>query len=311
MSGESRLKHTRRRHKSRSRRHRRGSGAAETIVRSLAFLLLLVVCVAALRLVSEGFYYYTDNWRRPLREGGNQSPSLLAGPRAGAIQARNRRLVYPYSVIPGGVSSADELREITAHDATVAEHYAGFDYKRARVIEVDRPRLVYLSYRMGGEIHWTRKQASLHPGEKLLTDGRITARTRCGNQVSVLPQTNTLPEEPLIAELDRPDAVASGVEFPSSFNSNLLQVDPVMPIGPGSTGGTLVGPGPPGVSMPFPIGPPILGGGGCVPKKTGADDPKDKKCKPEPPAAVPEPGTMVLVLSGAAAVLARFRQNRH
>jgi hypothetical protein len=279
------------------------------LVRSVAFLVLVGVCVAGLRFAPEAIYHYADSWGRPQPAEPGPSLSILAGPQAGAIQARNPRLVYPYSVVPGGVSSAEELREVAAHDGTVAAHYAGFDYKRARVIQVDRPRLVYLSYRKGSRVFWTRKQASLHPGEKLITDGRITARTRCGNQVSVLPQANTAPEEPLIAELDRPDAVASGVEFPSSLNSNLLQVDPVMPIGPGSTAsGTLVGPGPPGVGVPFPIGPPILGGGGCVPSK------KNHYCKsappppPPPPPAVPEPGTVVLVLSGAAAILARFRR---
>jgi hypothetical protein len=281
------------------------------MVRSFAFLLLVVVCVAGLRLVSEGIHY-TNNWVGPQPVDRNHTLSVLAGPQELAIQARNHRLVYPYSVIPGGVSSADELHEAAAHDATVAAHYAGFDYRRARVIEVGRPRLVYLSYRRGGQVYWTRKQASLHPGEKLITDGQITARTRCGNRVSVLPQARTLPEEPLIAELDRPDAVASGAEFPSSFNSNLLQVDPPMPFGPGSTaGGPLVGPGPPGVSMPFPVGLPITGGGGCVPKTSGPDGQKNN-CKPEPPPeTVPEPGTVVLVLSGSVAVFARFRRKRH
>jgi len=300
------------RHRACRRRHRRSyrgrAGVAGAILRSLAFLLLVAICVAGLRLVSGDVQHFADKWVGPRPAARNRSLAVLAGPQAGAILARNRRLVYPYSVVPGGVSSADELREVAAHDATVAEHYAGFDYKVARVVEVDRPRLVYLSYRRGGQIHWTRKQASLHPGEKLITDGRITARTRCGNQVSVLPQANTLPDEPLIAELDRPDAVASGREFPPSFDSSLLQVDPVIPIGPGPTAsGPLVGPGPPGVTVPFPIGPPIIGGGACVPSK------KNNFCKsvPPPPPEVPEPGTIVLVVSGAAAVFARFHHKRH
>ena len=312
---ESRLGPLHRRHRSRSRsRWYRGRwGLTGTIVRSVAFVLLVVGCVAGLRLASDGIRLYSDHWGRPQSEDRSPSLSVLAGPQSAAIQPRNRRLVYPYSVIPGGVSSADELREAAAHDATVAQHYAGFDYKRARVIEVDRPRLVYLSYRRGTQVYWSSKQASLRPGEKLITDGKITARTRCGNQVSVLPQARTAPEEPLMAELDRPDAVASGVEFPSSFNSDLLHVDPVLPIGPGSTaGGTLMGPGPPGVSMPFPVGHPINGGAGCVPTQ------KNNFCKnvpppppPPPPPTVPEPGTVVLVLSGAVAVLARCRHNRH
>lgn len=303
-----------------SRKHRKRSRAARGLVRGFAFVLLIAVGVAGLRLASEGLHHYTDNWGRPRAIGMDRSLSAIAGPQAGAIQARNRRIVYPYSVIPGGVQSGEELHQAAVHDATVATHYAGFNYQRARVIEVDHPRLVYLSYRRGGQIYWSRKQASLHPGEKLLTDGRMTARTRCGNQVSVLPQANTSPEEPTIAEMDRPDALASGEVSPStSFNSNLLQPEP-MPTGPASagegtpTGGTLTGggtpggPGAPGVFVPFPGAPPISGGGSCVPKK-GTDGHKNS-CKPEPPPAVPEPGTMVLVLSGAAAIFARFRQQR-
>jgi len=286
------------------------------LVRSFVWLLLLAISVAGLRLVSEGIHHYTDNWGS-YPTGHSRSLAALAGPQSLAIRVRNRRIVYPYSVIPGGVVSADELRDASAHDATVAAHYEGFDYKRARVVEVKRPQLVYLSYRRGARIYWTRKQASLHPGETLLTDGRITARTRCGNQVSVLPQADNSPEEPLIAELDRPDAVASGEVSPSSsFNSNLLQVDPVLPVGPGSPGGGTtagggppVGPGPPGVFVPFPGTPPISGTGSCVTKK-GTDGKKDT-CNPvPPPPEVPEPGTVVLVLSGAAAVFARFRYQR-
>jgi hypothetical protein len=280
--------------------------------------------VGGLRLVSEGIHHYTDNWGpQPGFQG--RSLSALAGPQGMAIRARNRRMVYPYSVIAGGVASADELREAAAHDAAVAAHYSGFNFKRAKMVVVDRPRLVYLSYRRGGRIFWTRKQLSLHPGEKLLTDGRITARTRCGNQVSVLPQANTSPEEPLIAELDRPDALASGeVLPPDNFNSNLLQTESV-PTGPPSTGvastgggptaggplpgggETPIGPGPPGVFVPFPTTPPIGGGNSCVPSQ------KNDHCKKPvlpPPPAVPEPGTVVLVLSGAAAVFARYRYKR-
>jgi hypothetical protein len=266
------------------------------VVRSLAFLAVLTVCGVCVRWISSDAHPYAYLLNSPVA-GHNEELSLLAGPHSLAIQSRNRRLVYPYSVVPGGVESAEELRQVTAHDAIVAAHYSGFDYKRARVIEVDRPRLVYLSYRRGGQIYWTRKQASLHPGEKLLTDGQMTARARCGNQVSVLPQANTSPEEPMMAELDRPDAVASGMEeFPANFDSNLLNVDPVMPIAPSSPGNTFVGGGrPPGGFVPLPI----AGGGG------GASTPD------APPAPVPEPGTVVLVLSGVGALWARWRLKKH
>ena len=289
------------------RRVRRSSGLAGAAVRSLAFLLLVLACVFGPRWVLETFRGYGSQWAAPSTSHAFQ---FTDGVPSYGIQARNRRLVYPYSVVPGGVRSAAELREIATHDPVIARHYAGFDYARAHVIEVDRPRMVYISYRRGGEIHWSSKQASLHKGEKLLTDGRITARTRCGNQVSVLPQANTSPLEPTMAELERPDAVASGTEqlFPQS--STALHLDPLIPIGPPYAGFPQ-----PGAFLPLPI----VGGGApvtCPPnkkKKTETTKSSKKDCETPstpPPPAVPEPSTVVLMFSGAAAVYARYRLRR-
>jgi len=286
------------------RRVRRSSGLAGAAVRSLAFLLLVLACALGPRWVLEKARGYGSQWAAPSTAHAFQ---FTDGAPSYGIQARNRRLVYPYSVVPGGVRSGAELREIATHDPVIAKHYAGFDYARARVIEVDRPRMVYVSYRRGGEIHWSSKQASLHKGEKLLTDGRITARTRCGNQVSVLPQADTSPLEPMMAELERPDAVASGTEqlFPQS--NAALNLDPLIPIGPPYAGFPQ-----PGAFMPLPIG-----GGGvpvtCPPnkkKKTETTKSSKKNCETPstpPPATVPEPSTLVLMFSGAAAVYARYR----
>lgn len=240
-----------------------------------------------------------------------RSLATLASQAMLSVSSRNRRLVYPYSVVPGGVTSAAELREIAAHDRTVADHYKGFDYSRGRIIQVNRPQLVYLSYRRGNHVYWTRKRVSLRKGEKLLTDGRITARTRCGNQVSALPQAATAPGEPTEAELDRPDRVASGVEMlsPVSLNSSLLQLDPSIPIGPegGGVGG-------PGVYVPLPIGGPVAGStGGCettTAKATSSNCQPPPPPPPPPPPTGPEPGTLVLMGSGAAALYARFRMKK-
>jgi hypothetical protein len=308
------LKHL---HHRAGRRRRRNSSRiweSAVIIRGIGFLLLVVICVAGVRWISGGTY------RSAFQSTASTSAkpvslAALAGPSAGAITVRNRRTVYPYSVVPGGVSSPAELREAAAHDLTVAAHYAEFNYARGRVVEVTRPRLVYLSYRRGNHVYWTRKQVSLHQGEKLLTDGRITARTRCANQVSVLPQAQTSPEEPSMAELDRPDAVASGMErFPMALDSSLLNFDPGMPIGPGSPMGSTFAGTPPGVFIPLPIGGPVAGpGGGCPSTKAKSGSSKEKNCTPEPPTppppAVPEPGSIVLMLSGAAAILARYRMN--
>jgi PEP-CTERM motif len=293
----------------RARRHIKGrSGFVAAAIRSIAFLLLVVACVFILRWVSDRSGSYPPQRGVPL---SSRAFEFSAPAPPYEIQSRNRRLVYPYSVIPGGVRSAGELREIAKHDPVVAAHYSGFDYDRARVIEVDHPRLVYVSYRKAGKIHWTSKQATLRAGEVLLTDGRITARTRCGNQVSVLPQADVLPEEPTMAELERPDAFASGSEqlFPQS--SVLLHLDPLIPIGPLYAGFPT-----PGTFIPLPIGGGGVGpvsGASCPPQTKGtttAQSKKDCNTKSPLPPSVPEPGTMVLMASGAAAIYARYRSRK-
>lgn len=293
----------------RRRKHRRFTNVRPSLgilFRALAFLAIVAVGVAVVRWIAGGH----DSHKSVVDSSdGSRSLSRFAGQSIAGITARNRRIVYPYSVVPGGVTSGAELREVAAHDATVAQHYKGFDYSRARIIRVERPSRVYLSYRRGNHVYWTRKQISLHQGEKLLTDGSITARTRCGNQVSVLPRAETAPEEPTEAELDRPDAVASGIqEMPGNLTSRLLQLDPSIPVGPPSSG--LPTFGPPGAFVPLPIGSPVAGspgtgpGNGCSPGTEG-----DPNCPPPPPPppTVPEPGTVILMASGAAAVYARFR----
>lgn len=278
---------------------RRGIGISPALaaaaVRSLAFLLFLVAaCVFMLRWPSAKSITYNSELARSWNQRTFEFSDLSYG-----IQPRNRRLVYPFSVIPGGVRSAAELREIAKADPVVAAHYSDFNYDRARVIQVDRARLVYVSYRKGGKIHWTSKQAALHPGEMLLTDGKITARSRCGNQVSVLPQANTSREEPTLAELERPDAFASGTErlFPAS--STLLYLDPVLPMGPPYAGFPQ-----PGTFVPLPIG----GGSGLTNSSNSGNTPPPLGPSPS---TVPEPGTMVLMLSGAAAVYARYRLHKN
>jgi hypothetical protein len=282
------------------------------MVRCFAFLLLVIGCVFGLRWLGEETHSYAEV-DRPASVRGLSALGIL---QPQTVQGRNRRVVYPYSVVPGGVKSADELQSAAAHDPVVAGHYLSFDYKHARLVQVNQPKLVYLSYRRGDHIYWTRKQASLRVGEKLLTDGRTTARTRCGNQVSVLPQAETSPQEPTLAELDRPDAVASGREelFPSNLSTDLFPLDPGMPLlSPGNA--FAGGPPPPGF-MPPPIG----GGSGPVTLPTGGGCPSIKNenskdnsndCNhnppPPPPPPVPEPATVVLMLSGAAAVIARYR----
>jgi hypothetical protein len=99
------------------------------------------------------------------------SPSLFRGPKSSSSEiqhvelnqtqantldeifahAKAQRTVYPYSVVPGGVDDAKELKLAAEHDPVVAAHYAGFDYEHAQVVRLTLARTVFVSYRIAAE----------------------------------------------------------------------------------------------------------------------------------------------------------------
>jgi hypothetical protein len=130
------------------------------------------------------------------------------------------RAVYPYSVIPGGVRSREELAASISSDRVVAAHYADFKVSQARIIKAKETQFVYVSYRMRDKIFWTSKKVKVPQGETLITDGQETARTRCGNMVSAVPLKPVSDEEPMIetfeipmtAELKQPPELEPGYQ---------------------------------------------------------------------------------------------------
>jgi len=207
--------------------------------------------------------------------------------------------VYPYSVVPGGVTDPDDLRYAALRDYVVRRHYARFDYSHARLVRATEAREVYLSYRVRDSIFWTRRRIRLHLGELLLTDGKITARARCGNQISDAAKPEVSEEEPAEDVLDQP--VAQIEPAPS------LPIRPVL-APPDLPGGEPIAPklfaG--GFFFPYvPVGVPIPSG--VCPKD---DVIVDGHCRPKRHRhpVVPEPSTMVLIGSGLALILWRYRR---
>ena len=132
-----------------------------------------------------------------------------------------RKLMYPYSVVPGGVGSAAELKEAAAKDSVVQEHYKDFHYDRAQVVRLEADRQAYVSYRTGSDIFWTRRKVTLKKGEVLLTDGQTTIRGRCGNQVCETSQSPVARgTQPAIADMDTP--LAETASMPELTDPPLL-----------------------------------------------------------------------------------------
>lgn len=129
------------------------------------------------------------------------APAFSAAAPAAAQQGAARR-IYPYSIIPGGVADKHALARIIRMDRTVAAHYADFDVANARAVTVTAPRAVYVSYRKGEQVFWTKKKLMLATGETLLTDGKNEMRARCANRISDVPMFPVEAHGPSESELD-------------------------------------------------------------------------------------------------------------
>lgn len=90
------------------------------------------------------------------------------------------------------------------NDPIIARHYAGFDLRTAHIVMLRQDLRAYVSYRIGGNIFWTKTPITLRKNETVITDGNFEARTRCGNRVSTTPQLPISAHEPQPKVFDQP-----------------------------------------------------------------------------------------------------------
>jgi hypothetical protein len=213
----------------------------------------------------------------------------------------NQRPLYPYSIIPGGAYSREELTRAVQNDPVVARHYADFEIGKTRVVRLEHDELMYVSYRMGNNVFWTKHPLFVPAGETLLTDGKNAARTRCGNRLSATPATPVSAIEPRPEAMDAPPILGQPVDRMARPELSLLLPPTALFPVPG-TPMALVAPANegPATSLASPIPPlvfPFVGGGGG-----GAGAPIVPPILP-PPVATPEPGTIALLLTGLAVIV--------
>jgi hypothetical protein len=202
------------------------------------------------------------------------------------------RPLYPYSVIPGGVESEQELKSAVQHDPVVADHYSDFDLAKTHLIRADHDQMEYVSYRMGDRVFWTSRQLRIRKGEWLITDGKHEARTRCGNRLSDHAEQPTSAKQPSPEALESPVAVHA---LPELLAGNYLPTEtpdgraPFLPGGGGSAGGPF------GSVIP-PVYFPWLG------TPTGETPPAT------PPVGTPEPSSLIMLAGGLGSILAFARR---
>jgi hypothetical protein len=153
-------------------------------------------------------------------------PLLALAGAAGNAPSRGVRRIYPYSIVPGGVSGPAELARVIRTDRVVATHYASFDVDRAHAVVVEKPRAVHVSYRKGGKVYWTARKVMLAEGETLLSDGRNEMRARCANRISDVPQYPVEAHQPSMEELDNPVDVDEGDQVALGVDGLPVSIDP-------------------------------------------------------------------------------------
>src|SRR5439155_7087981 len=137
---------------------------------ALAFALLVTLASAVWRSIPSRFGYSSLSrvnsqnslW---LQGSARENLALLAGQSGTQPHLpESGRVAYRYSVVPGGVQGPDELERTSVRDQVVSAHFAGFDFHRAIVLRLNRPKLVYLSYRVVDHVFWTKEKVQLEIG---------------------------------------------------------------------------------------------------------------------------------------------------
>ena len=183
---------------------------------------VLILCVSLAVATALRFAAY--------RREKNLSISRLAHVSKPQTPARSPRKIYPYSVIPGGAYSSDELALARRVDRVVAAHYSDFETADVAVRALPQDTYLYVSYRKGDRVYWTANKRRIPKGETVLSDGKHMARTRCGNRLSAAPQFPIAAgPQPTEAALNAPELPA-GIELPQAPLFAPQYDAPVMPL---------------------------------------------------------------------------------
>ncbi len=235
--------------------------------------------------------------------------SSLEKPSPSVQAARQTKPIsYPYSVVPGGVQVKEDLAQAITQDPVVAAHYKNSRPSEMEPAVLKEDRTAYVSYRVGEKIYWTTRMVTLRQGESVLTDGQVTVRGRCGNQVSEVPQVPVLSAafEPTPAEFDQPvelrlpvppDSVAA---LPPMLFANLPgagHLSEESPVFESQYGEMIAFSAPP--YFPGGYGPPVFFGGGSPafpnsPIDTGTNSPNSGPVLPPSSNVSFPPGTIVV-----------------
>jgi hypothetical protein len=221
------------------------------------------------------------------------------------LRLRAARPVYPFSVIPGGIYDSGELSDSVKLDPVIREHYKDVRSEFLWTTRTQKPVLAYVSYRKGDSVGWTRNKLRIPKGELVLTDGKNLIRARCGNRIQELPPPlasapPTSGDEPPVIIFESP-SVGPLAPLPPQLRPVAPGIEPFMPVISGPPipyGPSGTPPGSPSKPTPTPT---------PVPSSEPTPPPTSE---PTPIPVIPEPGTLVLIVSGLGGLWGLSRRRR-
>lgn len=282
--------------------HRRHHHSQRIRVHTPFRLWLGMAAIIALT-IGAGFFFFGSGgaighmsvqsvWRKALAFGRSSLREVTAN--------QPTRLVYPYSIVAGGVHNPQQLREVMNTDPVAAAHYSSFDTAKAHVVRLPRDEYAYVSFRVGNNVYWTSHKLKLREGETLLTDGQHYIRTRCGNRVSQTPRLPTYRHEPAVATLDTP--VATLPDIQTEAFAAVAPVNGPLPGAPGLTSQLFSPAGHPEASTtPTPFSPLnfFTAPPGCGQNTTEKCSGTPQTPQTPPPTPTPENNCLILFVTGA------------
>jgi PDZ domain len=121
------------------------------------------------------------------------------------------------ALIPGGITSVEEFLQRVAEDPTLNTFFGSCDVQ-ATFQQLPDDILVFMAFRRGQEIKWTRRPLLVHKGEYVLTFCGKTVLARCGNLISWTPMQPSEDVPPSLLEApveESPNPQASDHPAPS------------------------------------------------------------------------------------------------
>ncbi len=96
------------------------------------------------------------------------------------------------------IKSVEDFQRTVLNDKVLLAHYSGFDWNNASLGKHDKATLAFVSHRKGDVIKKTSKPIKLPKGDGYITDGTLTARTFCCNDIILAPAAGPPPEDVVV-----------------------------------------------------------------------------------------------------------------